>query len=98
MDKCLTIMEWVDSSGVQSGWQFLEDFQTELVHVTSVGFVIKETDEFIALAQNYGVETTNSPEQINGVITIPKAAILSTSSVPISFCQALVSKPTPQQI
>lgn len=95
--KELLQIEWVDSSGVQGGWQFLEDFNTELVKVTSVGFLVKETEELIALSLNYGKETINSPEQINGVITIPKCAITSISSLEVSSCREPVSMQNPQQ-
>lgn len=83
MKKILQV-EWVDSSGVQGGWQFLEDFETELVRVSSVGYLVKETEELIALSTNLGERTVNSPEQINGVITIPKCAITSISSLKVS--------------
>lgn len=82
---------WIDSSGVQGGWQFLEDFDTELVEVTSIGFIVKENDALIALALNVGKETINAPTQINGVITIPKCAISSISFLEISSCSGLAS-------
>ena len=91
-------IEWVDSSGVQGGWQFLDDFNTELVRVTSVGFIVEETDDLIALSSNYAESTINSPEQVNGVMTIPKCAIISISSLETSSCRELALKQTPQPI
>lgn len=88
-------VEWVDSSGVQGGWQFREDFSTELVKVSTVGYLIEESSELIAVALNVGEPTINSPEQINGVITIPRCAITSISSLNCPSCPepALEQKP-----
>ena len=46
-----------------------EDF--EPVKIVSFGVVIKETDEYISIAQNYGT----NPEQCCSLMTIPKGCI-----------------------
>ena len=49
----------------------------EPVHIVSFGVIIKETDEFIAIAQNYG----DNPEQCCSLITIPKGCIMNIITI-----------------
>jgi hypothetical protein len=78
-------IEWLDSSGIQSGWQELKDFRAEITKIESVGFIIYENAEVIALAHNYANETHSTPEQANGIMIIPKCCIISSS---VLFYQA----------
>lgn len=66
-------IEWIDSTASDMSWMLLsnlpEDF--EPVKIVSFGVVIKETDEYISIAQNYGT----NPEQCCSLMTIPKGCI-----------------------
>lgn len=81
MKKRMVLIEWVDSHGATAGWQALEDFQCTALHITTVGFVVAETADAIAVAGSYAEETPETLEQANGVITIPKQAIISSESL-----------------
>ena len=66
----IVVIDWVDSVRA-SDWVLMEDVDEKPVNCTSVGFLLKETDDYITIAQNYGLE----PEQICNLITIPKCSI-----------------------
>ena len=61
--------EWLDSQSYH-GWQ--DDSDYSLAICQSVGFIVKETKEFIALA------TSTNEEESNATITIPKKCILKS--------------------
>lgn len=66
---------WLDSYGVQAGWQDMKDYSAEPLEVTSLGKVVYETADVIALAHNYAEESEHTPEQANGIMVIPKESI-----------------------
>jgi hypothetical protein len=68
--KKIIVIDWVDS--IRSfDWTLIEDIDEKLLDCVSVGFLLKETDDCITIAQNYGLE----PEQVCNLITIPKCSI-----------------------
>ena len=69
MEK-IVVIDWADSVRA-SDWTFIEDVDEKPVDCISVGFLLKETDEHITIAQNYGIK----PEQVCNLITIPKCSI-----------------------
>lgn len=71
---------WLDSYGVQAGWQDIKDYSAEPLEVTSLGKVVYETDDVVALAHNYAEEGEHTPEQANGIIVIPRVSIKTISS------------------
>ena len=62
---------WEDSCNSNLSWVTKEDVEVELVNIDSFGVVVKETDEFVSIAQNYGSE----PEQFSNIVTIPRGCI-----------------------
>ena len=75
-EKKLVIIEWIDSCCSNQYWSLTSNTD-ELdgicpIAITSVGYVIKETDVFVSVAQNLGEE----PSQFCNVITIPKGCII----------------------
>ena len=62
---------WVDSCNSNMNWTFTEDIEVEPMYINSFGVVVKDTDEFLAIAQNYG----DNPEQYSNITTIPKGCI-----------------------
>lgn len=62
---------WVDSCNSNLNWTAAEDIEVKLICIDSFGVVIKDTDEFLAIAQNYG----GIPEQYSNIMTIPKGCI-----------------------
>lgn len=96
-DNILCI-RWLDSYGVQSGWQPMEDYTAGKLVVTSIGKVVYEDDDVVSIAGNFADETENTKKQANGIMTIPKACIVSISSVTFaSFCQEPVPRQKHQQ-
>lgn len=62
---------WVDSCNSNINWTVAEDIEAKPMYIDSFGVVIKDTDEFLVIAQNYG----NNPEQYSNITTIPKGCI-----------------------
>ena len=61
---------WLDSKGITAQWEFKDDIEPIPPAVcVSVGFLIDETKEYITIVQS------DSPEQILGRLTIPRAVI-----------------------
>lgn len=69
-------VKWIDSCSGNCSWDFLKDFKPSICKPTTYGFVIYEDDEKLSIAQTFAEEDNDAPTQINGVITIPKCAIL----------------------
>ena len=68
-------IEWIDSCGGSARWQFEEDIIHEVLTIKTLGFLIKENDTLISVANSIAPETEHQTAQINGVMTIPKIAI-----------------------
>lgn len=85
-------VEWIDSAG-GSGWEFLEDHKEEPVHVTTYGFLVKEAEQYITIAQNYATETVQAREQIDNTISIPKCAITSIYELASSCLVPVLKRP-----
>lgn len=72
------VVTWLDSRQPHQGWELIEDVADPVpVPITSVGFIVREGDDAIALAQSVG----GPPEQCMGVIIIPRCCITSTRKV-----------------
>lgn len=69
-------VKWIDSMSGDCFWSLLEDYKTSIARPTTYGFVVYEDDEIISIAQTYVPHEGETPEQINGVITIPKCSII----------------------
>lgn len=94
----IVCIRWLDSYGVQAGWQPTEDYTANKLVITSIGKVVYEDDDVVSIAGNFADETENTEKQANGIMTIPKACITSISSVTFSsFCQEPESRQKPQQ-
>lgn len=87
---------WLDSYGVESGWQNIENYSAEPLEITSFGRVIYETDDVIALAHNYASEGERTAEQANGIMIIPKVCVKTISSLTVCDPEP-VSEQKPQQ-
>lgn len=69
------MVEWEDSQRPLSAWGWVDEYALpDSVRCISVGFLIAENENSIALAPNLG--DTNQPrEQACGVICIPNSAV-----------------------
>lgn len=80
------LVEWVDAvSGYNnpSGWIDLNDFESPLGIVETYGVVVLEDKDVLCVAGSYSKENDYSPEQGNGIMTIPKACIRGLYSIKI---------------
>ncbi len=66
----LEFVTWIDSR-MTSGWAEIEDRESTIWPIKSVGWVVKETDELIHLVPHIGT----NPDQGCGDMMIPKIAI-----------------------
>ena len=71
----LLLVEWVDSAGCPAGWQHAEDVTPAMAIVQSVGWLLKETKEFLFLAPHINKTGTSDRPQIAGHITIPRGVV-----------------------
>jgi hypothetical protein len=71
----LARIEWEDSAQPISGWQWAADYaMPEIVKCVSVGYLIAETKEAVALAPNIG-GVGSDQHQVSGILRIPRSAV-----------------------
>ena len=71
----LVLLEWTDSSQPVSAWDWAENYKTpETILCVSVGYLIGDTPEAVALAPNIG-DVGHEITQASGIICIPRCAI-----------------------
>ena len=71
----LVEVEWEDSARPISQWQWVDDYEMpQIITCVSVGFLISESKEAIALAPNLG-DISRERVQASGIIRIPRSAI-----------------------
>ena len=76
----LVLIEWADSRQPTIGWVRLAEMeQSEFCRCYSIGFVVKEDKETIALASN--VADIEDGAQATGIIVIPRVAVLKTTAL-----------------
>lgn len=69
-------VSWVDANA-EAGWG--DPKHLDLSHCESVGFLVKETEEYLSLAAAIGLNETSL--ESNAVITIPLAWITEAKKV-----------------
>ena len=62
-------MEWVDSA-VTMGWLYEDDDLLTASHITTIGFLVKETSDSISVSTSY-----SQHKRFVDILTIPKVAI-----------------------
>lgn len=63
---------WIDSCASNVSWSFKDEIQeVEPIEIVSYGVLVKESDEYIVLAQNFGT----NPRQVCNLMTIPKGCV-----------------------
>jgi hypothetical protein len=75
----LVKIEWEDNARPISAWQWIEEYEApRTVECISVGYLIAETKQALALAPNLG-DIGNARVQASGIIRIPRSAIRKRS-------------------
>jgi hypothetical protein len=73
----LVMLEWEDSARPISAWQWVDEYELpQIIKCLSVGFLIAETEEAVALAPNLG-DVTRERTQAAGIMRIPRSAVRS---------------------
>jgi len=67
-------VDWIDSNS-KFGWLDKVDCKCDIIVCQSVGYVIDETDEGIALAQSRLLSDSDGYKPYADIISIPKVAI-----------------------
>jgi hypothetical protein len=71
----LVVVEWEDSQRPQPPWIWLDEYALpDAVRCLSVGFLVAETSEALALAPNLG-DMDRQRAQACGIIRIPTSAV-----------------------
>ena len=71
----LVMVEWEDSAQPVSDWQWVETYEVpETVLCVSVGYLIADTTDALALAPNIG-DVGRERIQASGIIRIPRCAV-----------------------
>lgn len=73
----LILIEWVDSHGCTPSWTSLENYRAVLPIMKSVGWLVFEDENLYSVCGNISEETESTVFQGNGIMTIPKKAVLS---------------------
>ena len=75
----LVRVEWEDSARPIPAWQWIDDYSLpETVLCVSVGYLIADTKQAIAVAPNLG-DLGRERVQASGIIRIPRSAIRQLS-------------------
>lgn len=76
----LVRVDWIDSHSVD-GWQQIDDHHMPCLKCATVGYVMDDTDDHIALAQSLSFNDKGEPSEINAVMWIPRPAIVKVSAL-----------------
>ena len=73
----LVMIEWEDSSQPIPSWSYLSSFlPTGTIRCVSVGWLIRDDGQMIALAPNMGAIDDENSVQVSGVIQIPTRCVI----------------------
>jgi hypothetical protein len=71
----LVLVEWEDSARPISSWEWVDNYEVpETVPCVSVGYLIADTDNAIALAPNLG-DIGREHLQASGILRVPRSAV-----------------------
>jgi hypothetical protein len=80
----LVAIRWVDAYGDGGKWQDLSDATAGKVICKTVGWVVDESQEAIAVVQSLAINEDDD-DAFHNYITIPKGIILEKIELPIPF-------------
>lgn len=76
------LVTWVDAFGCPPGWEFAEDVELEASEVTSIGWKLRENEEFILLCPHKS-SPASGRAQLAGHIVIPKRQVISVREISV---------------
>lgn len=72
----LVMVEWEDSAQPIPAWSYLASFDaTGIIRCASVGWLIRDDDDMMAIAPNMGALDDENSVQVSGVIQIPARCV-----------------------
>jgi len=75
-NKSIVLVEWIDSKGVTSEWEFLEDLKPQtLAKCVSIGLLLEKNEEKVVLASH--ISDCGENNQVTGIMVIPMSSVLS---------------------
>jgi hypothetical protein len=74
--ESIEFIVWQDSASGSESWRFRSEYTPEIAIAESVGFVVQETDELVCLVPHIAKCKSHKEDQFQGMMTIPKSAIL----------------------
>jgi len=75
----IVAVEWEDSARPIAAWQWVDDYELpQVIRCVSVGYLIAETHEALALAPNLG-DIGRERVQACGIIRLPRSAVRKIS-------------------
>lgn len=75
----IVVVEWEDSARPIPAWQWVDDYEVpQVIRCISVGYLIAETDQALALAPNLG-DVGRERVQACGIIRLPRSAVRKIS-------------------
>lgn|GEM_PF-3650680 len=69
-------LELIDAFGCPAGWEFEDEVEPAITTVKTIGFLMKETDEFFFVVPHFS--TTNGRKQFAGHLAVPKLQVLKS--------------------
>lgn len=66
------LIEWHDAASAPAGWHFESEADFSIPTCYSVGFVLKETEEYLVVAPHVFFD---EDKQFSGYMTIPQSAV-----------------------
>lgn len=76
----LVYVRWADSCNSDFGWTHIEDLDTRIYEIDSVGFLVDETEDALALSSHYSVD---DPYKCNTILMIPKSCVLEIKELSV---------------
>jgi hypothetical protein len=71
----LVMVEWEDSAQPIDRWQWVDEYELpEVIKCVSVGFLIADTKDAVALAPNLG-DVGRERMQASGILRVPRSAV-----------------------
>lgn len=78
----LVMIEWEDSAQPIPNWSYLSSFVAPgTIRCVSVGWLIRDDGQMMALAPNMGAIDDENSVQVSGVIQIPTRCVISVSTL-----------------
>lgn len=82
MDRDVVLIEWLDSKGVTSSWEYCEDIKPfKPVHCISVGILFEDTADYKTIVQSINNCENDRDCQIIGRMSIPACSIIKNTKL-----------------